>query len=304
MSMLSKLAVLARLPIADVEYLINNAPRRYKVYPIPKRGGGFRTIAQPAREIKTLQRAMITLAPKTLVVHSAATAYEQNCSILKNAERHSESRWIARLDFSNFFNSITSESWLAFLRQMDVDDEFSKLSSSLFFWRPKRSNETCLSVGAPSSPFASNRIMRTFDEEFTACCADKGLIYTRYADDLTVSGSEAFSLSALKEDVENSLPDFLSLQLNPKKSRFSGPGQRRVVTGLIVANDNAVTIGKKKRKLLEARVHSFVHGEADLTEEQLAGHLQFLFQVEPKRYRVLKEKYGKSAPSLFHAESD
>ena len=43
----------------DLRKLIETAPRRYKVFEIPKRSGGMRTIAQPSREIKLLQRVLI-----------------------------------------------------------------------------------------------------------------------------------------------------------------------------------------------------------------------------------------------------
>jgi hypothetical protein len=43
----------------DIERVIHTAPARYKVYPIEKRSGGHRIIAQPSRELKAIQRYIL-----------------------------------------------------------------------------------------------------------------------------------------------------------------------------------------------------------------------------------------------------
>ena len=44
---------------SDLTKIIATAPDRYKRFRIPKRTGGFRDIAQPARELKMLQRILV-----------------------------------------------------------------------------------------------------------------------------------------------------------------------------------------------------------------------------------------------------
>jgi hypothetical protein len=53
------LAIETGLDTNLVERIMRTAPIRYKTYQIPKRGGGFRTISQPAKEVKILQRALV-----------------------------------------------------------------------------------------------------------------------------------------------------------------------------------------------------------------------------------------------------
>lgn len=43
---------------AEVKVFLSRAPLYYKVYKIPKRTHGERTIAQPTPELKNLQRAL------------------------------------------------------------------------------------------------------------------------------------------------------------------------------------------------------------------------------------------------------
>ena len=47
------------MPTDDLLRVIRTAPSRYKTFEIPKRSGGMREIAQPARELKQLQRLIV-----------------------------------------------------------------------------------------------------------------------------------------------------------------------------------------------------------------------------------------------------
>src|ERR1700733_14570872 len=86
---------------ADVRGIIRNAPSRYKSYYIPKRHGGYRLISQPARELKTIQRVLVTEVLNQLPVHSSATAYRQGLSIRDNAQAHVDGGAILKFVFKN-----------------------------------------------------------------------------------------------------------------------------------------------------------------------------------------------------------
>ena len=57
--------------------VIQDAPSRYKVYTIPKKSDGHRLIAQPARELKLIQRSIAHLVLDRFPVHSSAMAYRR-----------------------------------------------------------------------------------------------------------------------------------------------------------------------------------------------------------------------------------
>jgi RNA-directed DNA polymerase len=288
----------------DTAYLIETAPKRYKVYQIPKKNGGMRTIAHPARELKTLQRALIQKSPEVLLVHKSATAYERGTSIIGNATRHSASVWVANFDFSNFFNSITSVSWRTFLEELKVDQEYIDISERAFFWRPKRSNTDILSVGSPSSPFVSNRIMHEFDVRISEFADREGFVYTRYADDITLSGESKFNLPAIEAKLGELVPEYLVLDINHVKTRQAGPGCRKVVTGLVVTDSGSVTLGKKMRKRIESYVEKFSrNAHHDISAEQIRGYLSYLKSVEPAAFLKVQKKFSEEAAALFSDES-
>ena len=122
----------------EVLQLIATAPERYKVYSIPKRSGGRREIAQPARELKVAQRAIMRNYLSSLPVHDAAFAYVAGKSIKDNAEIHSKNGSILKYDFENFFPSITEFSWISYCERNNVMDKVDAIRSGrILFRRPK-----------------------------------------------------------------------------------------------------------------------------------------------------------------------
>ncbi len=73
-SLLKELGIAVLLPQDEMLRLIRSAPHRYKVFKIPKRKQGeFRTIAQPATEVKALQYWVMQHVLSQFDVHPAAT---------------------------------------------------------------------------------------------------------------------------------------------------------------------------------------------------------------------------------------
>ena len=80
--------LLARSPFSDHELivLIATAASRYKTHYIEKRGGrGQREISQPTKEIKFLQRLLVSEELNRLPIHDAAVGYRPGRSILDHA---------------------------------------------------------------------------------------------------------------------------------------------------------------------------------------------------------------------------
>lgn len=293
-NLIDKLAHLTRMAKSDVEYVAQTACRRYKVYSISKRGGaGKRIIAHPARELKALQRALISFCPPNLIAHQSAMAYEKGTSILKNADAHKNGVWLARFDITNFFNSIKSQHWMDILQGLSCDQEFRELSSQLFFWKPSGANSTCLSVGAPSSPFASNRFMYSFDQKMTDYCASHGMTYTRYADDMAISSSAKMDMVELERMIVGSFPIEGVFKINRKKTRISGKAHRRAITGLILNNEGAVTLGRGRKRQIEAIVHAYSLGRSDMKLQVIQGHLSFLRMVDKAAFDRISAKYSR-----------
>lgn len=111
------------------------SPLKYKVYKIPKRHSGVRVIAQPTPEVKDLQRRLVGFLRTQLTVHPCATAYEPGKGIRENAQQHVNNRYLLKMDFSNFFNSIKPEMFKNALLHdsVEIDDSTLMLLINIFF---------------------------------------------------------------------------------------------------------------------------------------------------------------------------
>lgn len=284
------------LPIDDLLKLIQTAPRRYKEFEIPKRNGGMRLIAQPARELKLIQRIFVKEYLENLPVHHCAKAYRGGMSIRDNAAPHAGTSPILKLDFKEFFPSIRSEDWEEYcVRTKILSDKDIIRSSLILFRKPKDQRILRLSIGAPSSPILSNILLMPLDEFISSEAEKRGITYTRYADDMTFSGQRIGMLKDMVEVVRSATRKIKhpQLTLNDEKTTFITTAHRRVITGVTLANDGTLSLGRDKKRLLHARVHHASVGA--LTGEdlkQLAGELAFVKVVEPHFLTVLCAKYG------------
>lgn len=285
------------LPGSDLLRIIKSAPRRYKVYFIPKRRSGeLREIAQPARELKILQRALVIRVISQLPVHEAARAYRSGLSIRDNALPHAGGGPILKMDFRNFFPSIRNIDWEKYCEINNVlSVEDRGLSSLILFRRVKGEKFLKLSIGAPSSPALSNVLMYEFDKLVSAAAGRRRISYTRYADDLTFSGQRAGMLRDMVSEVSAAARkiDFPRLQVNEDKTTFITSSRRRTVTGVTLANDGKLSLGRDRKRLISSKIHRASLGKLSASEmQEAAGQLAFANVVEPEFIARLKRRYG------------
>lgn len=301
--LLTSLGRAVLLPRKQLQVLIYSSPHRYKVYQIPKRTPGqFRTIAQPAKEVKVLQYWAMKHVLSRFDVHRAATAYRRNRSILHNAQPHTRGRFLLKMDFKDFFPSLKAHDFRVFLKrcQPKFDAEEIGALCSILFWSPKGASppELCLSIGAPTSPLLSNILMGDFDRHIYRFCRDRQISYTRYADDLSFSSKHSEVLA----EAEMAVVDFCARSKSPalavneaKTVRLSKRDSRRV-TGLVLTNDDKVSLGRETKRQIRAQMHHFVLGR--LKDEEilkLRGMLAYVNSVESAFMHRLRKKYGDDA---------
>ena len=286
------------MPKIRLNRVINNAPQRYKVYRIPKRSKkGYRTIAQPSKEVKMLQYWVVQNILKQFEVHASAKAYREGSNILCNALPHSSFRYLIKIDFKDFFYSIKAKDFISFLSSCDgicySEQDIKCLVMILFY--EKSGEDYCLSIGAPSSPLLSNIIMYNFDKIVNDYCVGKNIVYTRYSDDITFSMDDP----SLRYDVYGRVCEVLRdmsyprLELNAEKTIVSSKANKRIVTGLVLTNDGRVSIGRDKKRLIRSKIYRLSQGVLDESEiDLLRGMIAYVKSVEPEFVDRMRKKYG------------
>ena len=297
MEFIEQLALKLNKSKKEVDLFLANAPKKYKVYTIPKRTSGHRVIAQPSKDLKEYQRAFLAL--QKLPLHNAAMAYRHGLSIKDNAQKHKNNRYLLKLDLENFFNSISSPLfWKVWESIQALPPENDRvIMENLLFWCPSKTTgkKLVLSIGAPSSPLISNFFMYRFDVVISELCAEKGITYTRYADDLTFSTQHKDILFDLPLEIKNQLSLLFgsSIRINRRKTKFSSKAHNRHVTGITLDNSGKLSLGRERKRYIKHLVHQVQLKKLDQDNlYHLKGLLAFAKHIEPKFLQSLIQKYS------------
>lgn len=297
MKLIKQLAQKLNKSEIEVSRFLLNAPKKYKVYTIPKRTSGHRTIAQPSKELKEYQREYLEL--QVLPIHKAAMAYREGLSIKQNAIAHKNNPYLLKMDLENFFNSISNtlfwNVWES-IQPLPPKQEL-KVLEQLLFWCPSKmtGGSLILSIGAPSSPLVSNFFMYLFDCALSEKCDEKNITYTRYADDLTFSTKIEGALFDIPKLVEELLNEKFGnqIKINRKKTKFSSKAHNRHVTGITLSNDGKLSLGRSRKRYIKHLVHQVQVGcLSDEDMLHLKGLIAFAEHIEPTFLKALKKKYS------------
>jgi RNA-directed DNA polymerase len=274
------------------------SPHRYKTYEIPKRNSDKkRTIAQPSKELKFIQRVLISYLEGKLLVHRCAFAYKSGIGIKNNAQIHLKTKYLLKMDFENFFPSVNPELFFSVLHRsgLEITELDVFLLRNFLFWRVMRNGPLKLSIGAPSSPLISNFIMYYFDEKMRLICNEKGIKYTRYADDLTFSSNIKNVLFEMPNIVTSVLENETQGQItiNNSKTVFSSKAHNRHVTGVTLTNDGKLSIGRERKRLISSMIHKFLCELLDQDDIlKLQGFISYANFIEDDFYQRMCRKYG------------
>lgn len=280
--------------------LSKKAPKTYRMYKIPKKKTGLRTIHHPSKLTKSLQYALIEILLKELPVHDSAFAYRRNIKspLLKNAELHAVYPYSVKVDFCDFFHSISSNDLLKRIHDCGIklsssDNEF--MEDCLFI--RGQGGQKQLAIGAPSSPIISNIVMYDLDESIKRLAnrISHRSPYSRYADDIVFSTNIRKACwvfyDALCELLDAT--ESPNVRINEKKTVFASRASRRVITGLFIKPDGGVSLGRRNKRYIRKLIFDLKNNTIQPTDlAYLSGYLAFSLDVEPDFYNRLALKYG------------
>ena len=288
------------LTLAEVSELILTAPERYKVFTIAKKSSKNkrRTICQPSKELKLIQRYVAKTYLQKFNIHSSATAYLTGCSAYKNSCLHSKNSYINKYDFKDFFNSISKSDFILFMKsfcKFDLTPNDIEDLSNILFWNDHRNRKYVLAIGAPTSPIVSNILMNNYDKSCFEYCNSHEVTYTRYADDIVISSAKKEALKKCEAYLFNnkSLSGISCLEFNNQKTKRLSKKGKRVVTGFIISNEGKPSLGREKKRLLRSMIYRALHGYKDLEIlGYILGMLGHIKSIDLPFLKSLKKTYG------------
>jgi hypothetical protein len=185
---------------------------RYKQFGIPKSNGGLRIISEPISELKYIQQRLLYFFERSYEPLDCSHGFISKRSIMTNASSHVRKPWLFNMDIEKFFPTIQIDRIGAVLSQLQMkflldhpekeneysdqlislDSKIVSLLANLCAFRSVENAEDPetlhgLPQGAPTSPIISDMVARGLDNDLLAFCEERGVEYTRYADDLSFS---------------------------------------------------------------------------------------------------------------------
>jgi RNA-directed DNA polymerase len=298
--LIDTIAVTLSLSPRFITRLAATASHRYFYFTVPKANGGTRDIYHPAKDLKGIQRWLQAEIVSRFPVHSAAAAYRQGQNIANHAQRHLKSRYLLRVDFTQFFESIAAADITAYLADhasvlpagWDATDTdvFTKLVC----------RQGRLTIGSITSPGLSNSLLYRFDEALTKLCHDLEVTYSRYADDMffsTIKANVLRDVPSIVADLLKSLSYPTGLLINASKTRHSSLKRQRRITGLVLSAQGEVSLGRAFKRGMRTQIYK-MDALGIPEQRRLAGLLSFVKDVEPHFFNRLVTKYGEKVSKV------
>lgn len=203
-----------------------NRKAQYKMIKIPKRNcEQMRILDVPSLPLKRVQRWILENILYTIPVKSYVHGFVPGRSIVTNAFPHLKAKYILKMDIKDYFPSIHFGIVKKFFCKIGYPLDIANALASICCYNSH------LPQGAPTSPYLANLICEGMDIRIQGLCQKHNLIYTRYADDITISGSS--NVFWIKNIIKKIVESY-SFQINEEKTLVVKPGERKRVTGIIV----------------------------------------------------------------------
>lgn len=284
-----------------------NNQKYYRNFSISKKNHGIRTINAPLPTLAILQSYIkdniLDLYPQKISKY--AKAYKYHTSIKDNVRFHRSSKFIIKLDIVDFFGNIDNKKVFLLFKSMGLSTEVSSVLSLICSL-----NDHSIPQGSVTSPQISNMIMFHFDNYIGDYATKKFIRYTRYADDITISGNDINDLKTVSTKIATMLYK-MGFEINSRKRQLLLPSQKQRITGITV--NSVLNVDIKVRKNLRLELHHYLsdhsqyhllsklgHGYNDYDHltyaRRLLGKINFILYVNPKnkdyflnaKYKILK----------------
>lgn len=276
------LSLLLGIDLQFLTFIMISECSQYRESTIPKKSGGIRVLCVPSITLKYIQRWILDNILSNIRISNYATGFCEKKSILTNAIPHINKDCVINMDIKDFFPSITIDTIFKIFYYYGYTREVSFALAKLC------SYEGVLPQGSPASPYLSNIVCLKLDKRLSALAQKYESDYTRYADDITISGN--YGLSNCIGIIKDILLDE-GFTANEKKTRIAYKYQRQEVTGLVV-NDSEVRVNKKYKKALMQQVYycskfgvsnhlKKIGSNKPFFKEHMYGKAFFIYMVEP-----------------------
>lgn len=268
-------------------YLYPNFSKKYKAVEKPKKNGGIRIIKPPNFNLRKIQRIILDKVLCHRPHLDCVYGLSKGKSILHNAKFHQKNAnaQLLILDIQDFFTNVSSKDVKRIFNKIGFNKENSSVLTKIC------TVDGSLPQGAPTSPYLASLACLELDKEIYTYCIRRNLAYTRYFDDISISGE---NISDKDTDRIEKIICKYGFNCNQEKREFYGSNTSKVINSVFI-NGPSLSVTDVYRKEI-SEVYKKMLTDNTITNKRIfAGKSGFYLRINKKEAREflknLKEKH-------------
>ena len=288
--------------------------QHYRYELLPKRTGGWRLLEVPEPYLRTLQRRVLDQLLAHVPLHEAACAYVRGRSVADHARAHAGQAVLLKFDLQDFFATVrasrvhatfvelgypraVARELMALCTTATPEPVLERLRAEggLAWTQAMRLRDAHLPQGAPTSAALANLCAFRMDVRIAGLARSLGARYTRYADDIVLSGDAGLLRQA--DRIEARIDGFALAEgfaLNHRKTRRVTRARRQQVCNIVV--NERPNLPRDEFDRLKAQLHRCATlGPAAQNrdghphwEQHLRGRVAWAEQLNPQKAQRLR----------------
>ena len=206
-------------------------------------------------------------------------------SVITGAARHVGKEVVFTLDVKDFFPSVGPAAASSIFRVLGFGAEALDALVGVTTWDDQ------LPQGAPTSVGMANLAMHKVDVRLWSLALRHSFAYTRYVDDIAVSGSGR--LLDFRRLIQRIVEEE-GFKINPAKIKTMPAGTRQLVTGIVV--NEKLNLPKDKRDSIRRQVSEVISSRvrSTLVADRIRGKLSWLASVNAGKATRLRLRLARA----------
>ncbi len=269
----SKKELLEFLNIKE-NFLYPDFSKKYYTKELKKKSGGIRLIKPPSVNLKKVQRLILD---KILYKHKnleCVYGLSKDKGVVANANFHKKNfdKQLVNLDIENFFTNVLKKEVNKVFKSLGFNKENSNILTKIC------TVEGSLPQGAPTSPYLASLSCIKMDKEIYNYCRKQKFTYTRYFDDISISGMNINDKNIV--DIEK-IVNKNKFNLNKTKTTFYEADLDKIINGVFISK-NGLSVTNKYKDEVKSLYINYLKDPCVHNKKAYKGKLSFYLHINKK----------------------